>query len=216
MAWTLSLLGKVNAVQGDYIAARACYEESLASLVHVQAANSNMSFLDLASVLEGLAAVVAAQGELAWAVRLWSAAEALRETRSMPLPPLYRSDYKRSIAAVRTQVGEKTFAALWSEGQSMTPGQALAARGPATLSSPSAVQPSAPSVKRPIPYPDGLTAREVEVLRLVAQGLPDTQVAERLVISPRTVNTHLKSIYGKIQVSSRSAATRYAIEHHLQ
>ena len=53
------------------------------------------------------------------------------------------------------------------------------------------------------------------MLRLAAQGLTDAQVAEQLVISPRTVNTHLKSIYGKIQVTSRSAATRYAIEHQL-
>jgi DNA-binding NarL/FixJ family response regulator len=55
----------------------------------------------------------------------------------------------------------------------------------------------------------------VEVLRLVAQGLTDPQVAEQLVISPHTVNSHLKAIYGKIGVSSRSAATRYALEHNL-
>ncbi len=61
----------------------------------------------------------------------------------------------------------------------------------------------------------GLTAREVEVLRLVAQGLSDAQVAEQLVISPRTVNWHLTSIYSKLGVSSRAAATRYAIEHRL-
>jgi DNA-binding NarL/FixJ family response regulator len=64
-------------------------------------------------------------------------------------------------------------------------------------------------------YPDGLTAREVEVLRLLAQGWTDTQIAERLVISPRTVSTHLTSIYRKIQVTTRSAATRYAIEKQL-
>jgi DNA-binding NarL/FixJ family response regulator len=57
--------------------------------------------------------------------------------------------------------------------------------------------------------------REVEVLQLVAQGLTDTQVAERLVISPRTVNTHLTSIYNKMGVGSRTAATRFAKEHHL-
>ena len=50
------------------------------------------------------------------------------------------------------------------------------------------------------------------MLRLVAQGLTEAQVAEQLVISPRTVNIHLKSIYGKIQVTSRSAATRYDIQ----
>jgi DNA-binding NarL/FixJ family response regulator len=60
-----------------------------------------------------------------------------------------------------------------------------------------------------------LTAREVEVLRLVAQGLSDAQVADHLVISPGTVNSHLKAIYSKIGVSSRGAATRYAIEHQL-
>jgi DNA-binding NarL/FixJ family response regulator len=62
---------------------------------------------------------------------------------------------------------------------------------------------------------DGLTEREIEVLRAVAQGLTDAQVAERLVISPRTVHSHLNSIYSKLSISSRSAATRYAIEHDL-
>jgi len=61
----------------------------------------------------------------------------------------------------------------------------------------------------------GLTAREVEVLRLLAAGLTDAQIAGQLVISSRTVNAHLTSIYHKIAVSSRAAATRYALEHHL-
>jgi DNA-binding NarL/FixJ family response regulator len=55
----------------------------------------------------------------------------------------------------------------------------------------------------------------VEVTRLVANGLTDAQIAERLVISPRTVTTHLTSIYNKLGVNSRSAATRFAVEHGL-
>jgi DNA-binding NarL/FixJ family response regulator len=51
------------------------------------------------------------------------------------------------------------------------------------------------------------------VLRFIAKGLTDAQIAEQLVTNPSTVNTHLKAIYGKIQVSSRSATTHYAIEH---
>lgn len=64
-------------------------------------------------------------------------------------------------------------------------------------------------------YPAGLTPREVEVLRLVADGLTDAQVAERLFLSPRTVSQHLRSIYNKLGVSSRAAATRFALENRL-
>lgn len=64
-------------------------------------------------------------------------------------------------------------------------------------------------------YPAGLTRREVEVLRLVAHGLTNANVAEQLVISPRTVNTHLTSIYRKLNTSSREAAIRFALEHGL-
>jgi DNA-binding CsgD family transcriptional regulator len=63
------------------------------------------------------------------------------------------------------------------------------------------------------PLPLGLTQREIEVLRLVAHGLTDAAVANELFISPRTVGQHLRSIYGKLDVSTRSAATRIAIEH---
>jgi DNA-binding CsgD family transcriptional regulator/tetratricopeptide (TPR) repeat protein len=64
-------------------------------------------------------------------------------------------------------------------------------------------------------FPAGLTQREVEVLQLVAEGLTDGAVAQQLFISPRTVSQHLRSIYGKLEVSSRAAATRFAVEHRL-
>ena len=56
----------------------------------------------------------------------------------------------------------------------------------------------------------GLSLREIEVLRLVAAGLTDGEIAERLVLSPRTVHAHLRSIYQKLGVSSRTAATHAA------
>ena len=61
----------------------------------------------------------------------------------------------------------------------------------------------------------GLTPRELDVLRLVAEGLTDATVAERLFISPRTVGQHLRSVYAKLGISSRSAATRFAFERQL-
>jgi DNA-binding NarL/FixJ family response regulator len=64
-------------------------------------------------------------------------------------------------------------------------------------------------------HPFGLTARESDVLRLVAAGLTDAMIADRLFISPRTVGQHLRAVYAKLDVNSRAAATRVAIEHNL-
>ncbi|KHL17768.1 regulatory LuxR family protein [Mumia flava] len=67
----------------------------------------------------------------------------------------------------------------------------------------------------PPPRPDGLTAREVEVLALVAEGLGNAEIADRLVLSDRTVARHLSNIFAKIDVGSRTAAAAYAYEHRL-
>jgi DNA-binding CsgD family transcriptional regulator len=168
--------------------------------------------VEIAPTLEGLAVVAAAQGETTWAVRLLAAAAALRDSLGAPLPPVYGADYECCVAAARAQLGEQAFLVAWAEGRGMTWEQALAARGPVTI--PPETPPTPPAKSAPT-SPFGLTAREVEVLRLLAQGLTDAQIAAQLIISPRTVNTHLKAIYGKIQVSSRSAATRYALDQHL-
>ena len=87
--------------------------------------------------------------------------------------------------------------------------QAIAEAEQETVTPPPAPAPALPR------EPNALTPREVEVLRLVAVGLSDAQVAAQLVISRRTVSTHLTAIYGKLSVTSRSAATRYALDHHL-
>jgi DNA-binding NarL/FixJ family response regulator len=60
-----------------------------------------------------------------------------------------------------------------------------------------------------------MTEREIDVLRLVTQGLTTSHIAKQLVISPRTADAHLRSIYRKLEVASRAAATRPAIEHKL-
>lgn len=66
------------------------------------------------------------------------------------------------------------------------------------------------------PLPAGLTVREAEVLRLLATGLSNAEIARDLSISPRTVNAHLTTIYGKLGVASRGAAIRYALDHGLR
>ena len=61
--------------------------------------------------------------------------------------------------------------------------------------------------------PAGLTAREVEVLRLVAAGLSNAEVAERLFLSPNTVKVHVARVLAKIGVHNRAAATEFALRH---
>jgi DNA-binding NarL/FixJ family response regulator len=63
--------------------------------------------------------------------------------------------------------------------------------------------------------PSGLTDRQVEVLRLIAEGLSNRQIAERLVVSPRTAEHHVQDIYLKLGTSSRAAAALFAVEHEL-
>jgi DNA-binding NarL/FixJ family response regulator len=154
------------------------------------------------------------------AVRLWGAAEALRELMGTPLPCVERTAYVHSVNAARIQLDESIFSVAWAQGRAMTPEQALAAREQPLISDQS-LAPVQTKVRmnkhqRVAPsYPNGLTEREVEVLRLVAQGLSDAQVAQTLVISPRTVNAHLRSIYSKLNITSRTAATHFAIEQQL-
>jgi DNA-binding NarL/FixJ family response regulator len=98
----------------------------------------------------------------------------------------------------------------------MTPGQAFAAQGRVTSAPPTPAGPLSTFPSKTSPAsPAGLTAREVEVLRLLAQGMTNPQIAKRLILSSHTVNAHVRSIYTKLDVNSRSSMTRYAIEQHL-
>ncbi len=219
-------LARVRAYQGDLAAAEQLYRESLALLQEIH----DKEFIP--SCLEGMAAAKAGQGELLWAARLWGSAGAQREAIGTPIPPIYREEYQRAVANARIQLGDQAFAIAWSQGRTMSLEEVLSAGStrintqpavlppttqalPADEGTASAQQDAPPTSLKANSYPDELTAREGEVLRLLAQGWTDAQIAEHLIINVRTVNTHVTSIYRKIQVTTRAAATRYALEHHL-
>lgn len=199
MACTRLMLANLALAQDNHVLARAQYEEGLALALELWATGA------IAAGLKGLGCVAAAQGHSAWAALLWGAAECFPESLNAYIP---QALFERARAAARTHLGEAAFAKALANGRVMTPAQALAEYKALPVQSPR-------RIRRPPASPAGLTAREVEVLRLVADGLTDAQVAEHLVISLRTVNTHLTSIYNKLGVGSRVAATRFAVEHRL-
>ncbi|MFL5627794.1 MAG: ATP-binding protein [Ktedonobacteraceae bacterium] len=121
-AFATALLAKVIAAQGDSAVARTLYEES------IMLARRGGNKLNIASNLEGMASVVASQGKYVWAVRLWGAAEALREDINAPLPPIERTAYEQAVAAARDHLGEPAFAAAWGEGRTVTLDDALYSR----------------------------------------------------------------------------------------
>jgi len=208
-------LGHLALRQGDLAQAHANYEESI-TLVQERWLIPGLKWV-LASSLEGLGEIALKDRQAAWMVRLYASADAVRAAHGYYSPLFIEQPYyDRTLAAARAQLGETAFATAWAEGQAMTPQQAITAEvDTQPLEGVHPGSPARPLLAQASVLPGGLTVREVEVLRLLAQGLNNNQIAELLVLSPYTVNKHTQSIYGKLSVNSRSTATRYAIEHHL-
>lgn len=211
----LANLGAIAASQGNSTEAMVFLSEGL------RISQETWSWRVLPAYLADFAEVASMQGQEARAARLLGGSQAALET-GLHFDLADRLAYERTFSKVRAQLDETTFAQLLSEGRMMTREQMVSyALETTEVALPPPMPQKAPraSSHPPVPaatgYPAGLSAREVEVLRLVAAGLTNAQVAEQLVISPRTVDAHLTSIYSKIGVKSRAAATRYAFEHHL-
>ena len=192
---TLWVLADINADLGDSETAAALFEESLTLFVEF----GDRWFGGI--VLESAAFLAATIGDTQRAVHLLAAADGVRTALAVPLWLGFRERHERVLAETRRVLGESGFAAAWEEGKRIPLDAAVGIVAPMRLEAMSDA--------------GGLTTRELEVLALVADGLTDAEVAERLVVSIRTVHAHLRSIYRKIGVRSRSTATRYALEHGL-
>ena len=201
-------LARVALDEGDAVPARAHSDEALALAMELGERWS------IAAALDFQAAVLTTQGqpEMARAAaQLCGAAEALRERIGAPQPVPLREWQTRDLAAARTRLGEGAFAAAWAAGRGLSPEQAAALIEAHKLNR--SADPSPKTGAQSLPQP--LSPRETEVLRLLAQGMTDAHIAEALVISTRTVHAHLNSIYNKLGVSNRSAATRWAVMNGL-
>ena len=191
-------VAEINADLGDAETAAAQFEEALTLFVEF----GDRWFCGI--VLESAAFLAAAIGDAERAVRLLGAADAvLGGDRGTAARAGFASGTTRVLAEARSRAGRGPL-------RSGLGGRYADSRS-ARRSSSSPRRAASPGVD----VPEGLTTREVEVLALVAEGLTDAEVAERLVVSIRTVHAHLRSIYRKLDVHTRSAATRYALEHRL-
>jgi non-specific serine/threonine protein kinase len=213
-AHVLTLLGNLAVHQGAYAQATERFRESLAL-------RQQMGDQDgLAPIFEGLAAVSAAQDDLIRAVQLASAADALRAAIGVPLPPREHAAHSRTLTTLRTRLTVGAFARAWAEGHTLSLEQAIAVAAalPAPKDAPARGASAAdlsPQAVLTTSHIDALTPREIEVLRLLTLGLTYAQIADKLVISPRTVDAHVRAIFSKLDVRSRSAATRVALQQRL-
>jgi predicted ATPase/class 3 adenylate cyclase/DNA-binding CsgD family transcriptional regulator len=196
---------------------RGAYRESLSFYQQSLALNREQGYKNgLAEDLAGLAEVASLLDQPEQAARLLGAVEALREASNIRLSPLRRAEYDRIVAVIGAQLDEAAFAKAWQEGRTMPLDEVLAAQEEILRAAPlPPEQPSLAPVKSAPTYPHDLTAREVEVLRLVAAGASNQEIADTLVISERTVNSHLVHIFNKLGVNSRAAAAAFAIRHKL-
>jgi predicted ATPase/DNA-binding CsgD family transcriptional regulator len=157
--------------------------------------------------------------------RLLGAVEGIVKTTGKPLVDKELIDHNHNMEIVREKFEETAFAEAMSEGQALSLAQAFELaleplerllRPTGATSEASEAAPQSTAQKPPDEtYPEGLTGREVEVLRLLVAGKSNPTIAAELYLSTNTVQAHLRSVYNKIGVASRAEATRYALEHNL-
>ncbi len=203
----LQNLGYLTLRTGDARRARALFRESI-GMFRDQADRRGT-----AESLAGLAGTLAALGRPARAAQLFGAAAAMLEASGAELWPANRPDYERAVALARDQMSASDFAAAWATGRALAPDQAIMdalsedlALDPTVTGATEASKPTGESV---------LTPREREVVRLVARGRTNRQIAEELVITPGTATLHVKNILRKLGFSSRAQIAVWAVERGL-
>jgi predicted ATPase/DNA-binding CsgD family transcriptional regulator len=205
MVSNLCGLGRIALAHKSYPRASVLFRQA------IQLSWDTGDMLGLATALGAFARLCAHIGLCERAAQFLGSADILRESLNATRSIIYHGEYDRDVALLKDTMGEEAFHENWMVGQTMTLQHTLGMLAQIHIADESHHAPKKPATT----YPAGLTAREVDVLRLVAQGLTDVNIAKNLILSPRTVNTHLRSIYAKLGISSRSAATRLAMEYKI-
>jgi predicted ATPase/DNA-binding CsgD family transcriptional regulator len=191
ISWSLQSCGKAARCEGAWEEAMTFHREAL----RLQEETGHLP--GLIQSLEALAGLAAEVGRCEYASRLFGAAHSLRKAIALAQPSHQQASYEVDVALARAGLSSKEFSAAWQEGgtQSVKEAVRYASQGWGRRNRASTGWAS-------------LTRAEREVVRLVAEGLTNPEIGDRLYISRRTVQTHLSHVYAKLGISSRKQLHR--------
>lgn len=199
VAGTLHSLGVLATAQGQYGPAATYLAESLLRFQRL----GDVSRVE--RCVWSLAGLAVARGDAVRGVCLYGAQRATRERfGTVPALAIDQVTFDRDMAVARAVLGERGFSAAWTQGRAMSPEDAISY----ALESATDVATAAAASRCTAPH--GLTRREMDVLRLLANGRSDREIADVLFISRHTATTHVKRLLRKLGVASRAAAAAYA------
>lgn len=189
----LTTRARIAAAQADFAQAESDGRRALVC------ASKSRAYLAIPDALECLASVAGQRGDHQEAARLFGAAQGIRNRTGQIRFAIYDRSYQASVAELHEALGHLERETLWAQGAALSTEEALlyAQRGRGAR-------------KRPSRGWSSLTPSEQEIVRLVCAGLANKDVAAKLFISPRTVQTHLTHIYRKIGVKSRTQLAQQA------
>jgi predicted ATPase/DNA-binding CsgD family transcriptional regulator len=200
-----ALLAELARERGEVGRATALFAESLGTYA------DQGDRIGIAQCLTGFGRIVAMQGQPARAARFFGAAAAIHDT--LGSRQLHGADARDEdlLAPVRTALGDAAFDRAWTAGRALSMAQAI---GEARDVAAEIVVPArSPAPKTAAVH--GLTSRERDVLRLLAEGCSDREIAEALFIGPRTVQTHVANLFAKLGVNARAEAAAVAVRRGL-
>jgi non-specific serine/threonine protein kinase len=195
--------GLIALLKSDLERANACLLESLRLSAELD------SIREMAVAIAALVLAAAAAGEPQRATRLVGATQALLDRAGCDVPPFLREQYETCVATLRQRAGTDVFQQWVSEGQVMKPADIMIDAREQTGRT---TQLDTVGGREPVLHAP-LSAREWEIACLVALGLKNREIAERLVLTQRTIGSHLERMYGRLSIRSRVQLTAWVVEH---